>query len=124
MSDNLLTRAKVGARLRAERQRLGLSQSDFAQLATVSRRTQASYEAGDGAPGADYLSALALAGVDVLYVVTGHEPGSGNGRLAGSELPNRLLNAEEDQLLSSFRRMQPSDRNALQHIAGALARRP
>jgi transcriptional regulator with XRE-family HTH domain len=126
VSDNLMTRAEVGARLRTERRRLGLSQADFAQLATVSRRTQASYEAGDGAPGADYLSALAHVGVDVLYVVTGRleageavapEPKSWLDRADGS------LSADESQLLSSFRQMAAADRSALQAIAGSLARR-
>ena len=122
VSDNLLTRAEVGARLRTERRRLGLSQADFAQLATVSRRTQASYEAGDGAPGADYLSALSHAGVDVLFVVTGRM----QGRVA--EEPQTWLEAadlsnEENLLLSSFRQMAPADRSALQAIAGSLARR-
>jgi transcriptional regulator with XRE-family HTH domain len=124
LSDNLLTRAEVGARLRTERRRLGLSQADFAQLATVSRRTQASYEAGDGAPGADYLSALSHAGVDVLFVVTGRTQVPG--RVADepqSWLEPADLSNEENLLLSSFRQMAPADRSALQAIAGSLARR-
>lgn len=61
----------VGARLRAERERLSLSQEVFANRAGVHRRTQVNYEAGERKPDADYLAAVAGFGVDITYVVTG-----------------------------------------------------
>jgi transcriptional regulator with XRE-family HTH domain len=125
LSENLLTRVEVGARLKAERQRLGLNQAVFAGLATVSRRTQASYEAGDGAPSADYLAAMADAGVDVLYVVTGRSWVDKVALDGTDEWPVPAVDSlasEERELLSSFRRMHPSDRMALRQIAGSLAR--
>jgi transcriptional regulator with XRE-family HTH domain len=126
LSDHLDTRAEVGARLRAERHRLGLNQAAFAGLATVSRRTQASYEAGDGAPDADYLAALAKAGVDVLFVVTGRTLAPADLRATVGDWivsPADALSPEESELLSSFRRLQPSDRAALLQLAGSLAGR-
>ena len=126
MSENLLTRAEVGARLKAERQRLGLNQAAFAGLATVSRRTQASYEAGDGAPSADYLAAMADVGVDVLYVVTGRSWVDKVALEAEDAWPLAAVDSlasEERELLTSFRRMHPSDRMALRQIASSLARR-
>lgn len=60
----------IGARLRQERKRLGLSQRELGLLGGVAANAQGKYESGDRAPKADYLAALARAGVDVLYVLT------------------------------------------------------
>lgn len=61
----------MSARLREERERLGLSQSDFGAQAGVGRKAQSNYESGERAPDAKYLAAMAERGVDVLYVLTG-----------------------------------------------------
>lgn len=61
----------IGARLREEREALGANQTDFAQIGGVQRRAQVNYEAGERSPDAAYLAAVAQAGVDVLYVLTG-----------------------------------------------------
>lgn len=61
----------IGERLRAERERLKLSQDDFAELAGLTRNTQIKYEKGERSPDAAYLAALAERGLDVLYVVCG-----------------------------------------------------
>lgn len=66
----LVTDLARGARLRDERQRTGLSQTAFAELAGASKRAQIRYEQGEP-PDADYLSAIAAVGCDVLFVVTG-----------------------------------------------------
>lgn len=63
--------AIVGARLREERERFGLSQTEFAKLAGHSRSGQAGYERGDNMPGGLYLSILSKHGIDILYVLTG-----------------------------------------------------
>lgn len=62
---------EIHTRLLEERQRLDLNQSEMAELGGVSKNTQINYEAGRSAPDARYLSALALKGLDVLYVVCG-----------------------------------------------------
>lgn len=70
-----------GARLREERERLGLSQAEFAALGGVARRAQIRYESDERVPDLGYLSGLARAGVDVPYVVGG-ERGSPEDRAA------------------------------------------
>lgn len=60
-----------GARLREERERLGMTQDAFAEACGVRRRAQAHYEAGERTPDATYLEAAGRLGVDVWYVVLG-----------------------------------------------------
>ncbi|AWR44218.1 TPA: helix-turn-helix transcriptional regulator [Pseudomonas aeruginosa] len=60
-----------GERLRAERERLGFSQQEFADICGVTMRTQRNYEKGDRQPDASYLAALTQTGGDVLFVLTG-----------------------------------------------------
>lgn len=61
----------IGQRLAAERQRLQMTQTEFAGLAAASRASQVNYESGKRSPDADYLAALAAVGVDIQYVVIG-----------------------------------------------------
>lgn len=58
-------------RLTEERLRLGYGQGEFAALAGVGRGAQANYEKGVRQPDMAYLEAVASAGADVLYIVTG-----------------------------------------------------
>lgn len=61
----------IGERLREERKRLGLSQTDFARLAGVHLNTQSRYEKGEREPDSSYLERLGNEGVDVNYVLFG-----------------------------------------------------
>lgn len=61
----------IGKRLRDERERLGMSQPAFAALAQTTKQTLFSWESGKTAPDGFQLAALSVAGVDVLFVVTG-----------------------------------------------------
>lgn len=58
-------------RLREERERLGLSQEKFGALGGVLKRAQINYEKGERHPDSAYLAAIAAAGADVLYILTG-----------------------------------------------------
>lgn len=58
-------------RLREERERLGLSQEKMGLTGGVLKRAQIHYEQGERAPDASYLGAIAAAGADVLYILTG-----------------------------------------------------
>ncbi|WP_240349411.1 helix-turn-helix domain-containing protein [Halomonas binhaiensis] len=73
MSKLFGVRVSFHERLKAERLRMQLSQEKFAQLAGVSNRSQANYESGDRKPQIDYIEALADAGVDTLYLMTGRK---------------------------------------------------
>jgi transcriptional regulator with XRE-family HTH domain len=75
MSIEVSLRGAVGARLREERERLGVSQALFSGNAGVSRMSQVNYESGKRTPDAKYLRTVAEYGVDVLYVVTGKRSG-------------------------------------------------
>ena len=77
----------IGARLRQERKRLGLSQREVGLLGGVAANAQGKYESGDRAPKADYLAALARAGVDVLYVLTSR-------RVSASQLDGAFAKVE------------------------------
>ncbi|HLD67833.1 MAG TPA: helix-turn-helix transcriptional regulator [Pseudomonas sp.] len=61
----------IGERLREERERLGKSQAEFAEVAGVTRKTLFGYESGVRTPDAGALASWGLVGIDVLYVVTG-----------------------------------------------------
>jgi len=60
-----------GDRLREERQRFGLNQTAMGELGGVTKKTQMLYESSTRAPDAEYLAAIAAAGADVLYILTG-----------------------------------------------------
>ncbi len=62
----------IGQRLREERVRLGLSHTEFAALGSTSKKTQMRYESDQGGgPDCAFLSAIASAGADIQYVLTG-----------------------------------------------------
>jgi transcriptional regulator with XRE-family HTH domain len=61
----------IGERLREERERVGISQTELGKIGGVVKKTQIDYEKGASAPNASYLAAVDGAGIDVLYVVTG-----------------------------------------------------
>lgn len=60
-----------GERLKEERKRLGMNQTEFALLGGVVKFTQINYEKGDNSPNLDYLAKLEAAGVDAYYILTG-----------------------------------------------------
>ncbi|MGC6371877.1 helix-turn-helix domain-containing protein [Pseudomonas sp. K2I15] len=61
----------IGARLKAERVRLGYSQAALGKVGGVETNAQGRYENGVRFPRADYLALIAAAGIDVLFVITG-----------------------------------------------------
>ncbi len=58
-------------RLKEERKRLKLNQEEFAALGGVKKGAQFNYENGSRAPDTDYLFAIASAGVNLAYLMTG-----------------------------------------------------
>jgi len=61
----------IGARLQEERNRLGMTQDAFAELAMTKKRTLASWEGGATFPNANHLAVLEENGVDTHYVISG-----------------------------------------------------
>lgn len=94
--------SSIGDRLREERERLGLNQTQLAELAGTTRKSQFNYETNARKADSDYLVAVAAAGVDVLYVLTGEKAGS----------PAASLTAEEQTMLAYFREASKEVRRA------------
>ena len=100
----------IGARLREERERLGLNQEGFGQLGGVRKQAQLLYEKEERKPDSDYLSAIAEGGADVLYVLTGQRQ---------SDRP--AADAAELMLLDSYRRCAMPARQHIIQTAALLA---
>ncbi len=99
----------ISDRLRAERARLDLTQEQFGALGGVLKRAQINYEKGERSPDALYLAAIAAAGADVLYILTGKHSES-------------VLSAEEQTLIAYYRDAPPAVRRAaMGALVGAAA---
>lgn len=101
----------VGDRLREERDRLGLNQTEFGALGYVSRGTQKAYELGTNSPDLRYLSALEQAGVDVQYVLTG----------ARALLSEDGIDSVESKIIESYRSLSDGDKASVVRLTNALA---
>lgn len=62
---------RQGERLRAERKLLGLSQEALGAVAGVTKQAVINYEKDERSPDGRFLAAIATAGADVLYILTG-----------------------------------------------------
>ena len=102
---------ELGARLKEERERLGMNQTDFAAQGGVSKVTQFNYESGRRSPDALYLAAVGSLGVDVLYIVTGQRASEAVG-----------LAPDEVALVDDYRHSTEDRRNSLKEMGAALAR--
>ena len=102
---------EISDRLREERLRLGLSQTELAEKAGIAKNTQHNYEKGIRQPDAAYLTAVADAGVDILYVIRGL-------RTPGHE---EALSAREMAILANYRALSEEDQATMQRITDALA---
>ncbi len=100
----------IGNRLREERERLGLTQPVFAELAGAKKRTLIDWEKDVSSPTAVQLAQLAAAGADVLYILTGQR---------SSAQPAH--DAAEQVLLDSYRRCSSQARQNLIQTAALLA---
>lgn len=100
----------IGQRLKEERDRLGYNQTEFAALGGAAKNSQYNYEKGERSPDSEYLAAIAKAGADVLYIVTGER----TPRITGE------LSVDEVELLSSYRVISEDDRKSLSKLARAL----
>lgn len=101
----------VGDRLKEERDRLSLNQTDFGALGSVSRGTQKAYEQGTNSPDLRYLVALEVAGVDVQYVLTGVK----------AALSKDGLDSVESKVLENYRSLSEGDKASVLRLTSALA---
>ncbi|SDI77718.1 helix-turn-helix domain-containing protein [Variovorax sp. OV700] len=105
-------RLSIGARLREEREKLGLSQSAFAEMGGVSLRAEQDWERGISAPKADFLAVAVAQGVDVFYVLTGRR------------IPALVdsLSKDEQNLVENYKRTDEEGRAAARRVLFALAK--
>ncbi|MBV6286795.1 helix-turn-helix domain-containing protein [Pseudomonas aegrilactucae] len=101
----------MGARLREERERLGLTQRAFGDIGGVEANAQGKYESGERTPKADYLAAVAARGVDALYVLNG----------VTTQFAAAGLSAAEARLLGCFRQLSLADQQAIAQVVCSLA---
>ena len=80
----------IGARLRAERKRLGMTQERFAALGGSSKPSQVRYENDERSPDGNILSLIAKGGADVLYILTGER--------SAANLPAGVIKAMQQTL--------------------------
>lgn len=95
-------------RLREVRIETGLSQTDFAARAGVTKKTQSLYERGERSPSAEYLSAISDL-VDVTYLLTGNR-----------SVPLRLA-PDESALLDNYRHLCDEQREAVYRVSEVMS---
>lgn len=101
----------IGDRLKEERKRLGLNQTQFATLGGVQLTAQVTYEKGTRYPDAKYLSSIAAGGVDVLYVLTGNRTPKGTDTLA----------EDAERLVDNYYKVDSVGKTAAQQLLSTLA---
>lgn len=102
---------RVGDRLREERERLGLNQTEFGVRLGVSRGTQKNYELGASSLDLRYVSALEEQGADAAYILTGRR----------STPIGQLLSAAEEELITQYRSITSFDQEAIRRFLQAMA---
>lgn len=97
-----------GERLREERERLGFNQTDFAAIGGLKKLAQLSYEQDKRSPDGGYFAAIAAAGADVQYIITG-------------ERSDKVLPQREAALLDNYRQSDERGRRIIEQTASAAA---
>lgn len=100
-----------GERLREERERLGLNQTDFAAIGGLKKLAQLSYEQDKRSPDGVYFEAIAAVGSDVQYIITGQR--------SAVVLPPR-----EAALLDNYRYCDDQGRRMIEGVADLAAQSP
>ncbi|MCY1210822.1 hypothetical protein D9M68_573480 [compost metagenome] len=97
----------IGDRLAEERKRKGLNQAAFAAIGGVSVKTQVLYEKAERVPDANYLAAIAGAGFDVPYILTGDATAAG-------------LSSDEVALVKGYRTLDDRGRAGVLALIGGM----
>ena len=104
-------RVLVAGRLREEREKLGLSQGDMAELGGTKARTYQDWERAVAGVSTEFLALAALRGLDVTYVLTGVRGNTGG------------LSPDESSLLELYKLSDDQGRDALRTVAALASRR-
>ena len=104
----------ISDRLREERERLGLNQVEFGSIGGVKKLAQINYEKGERHPDSAYLAAIAAAGADVLYILTGQR--------SQPVPPAQELPRQEQEWLALYRNSSDEVRAALKAAGNELTK--
>lgn len=97
-----------GVRIKEERKRIGMNQTDFAAAGGVQKRAQVSYEQDERTPNIEYLALLSKIGVDVVYLLTG-------------DLGAAALAEREKLLVTGFRALDERGQAGVLALVGGMA---
>lgn len=98
----------IGSRLREERERLGLTQTEFAQMGEASKRSQTDWEQGKLVPNGEFLANIAEYGADIGYILTGERNGN-------------KLSEEESQYLMALRQLDERGKDCMLGMLVAMS---
>ena len=107
----------IGLRLREERERLEMTQEQLGSVGGVLKRALIRYEKNERMPDAAFLSAIAAAGVDVLYVLTGQHSG-------GTAAAPAPISEGDQVLLDNFHAAPEQVQAGIKTALGAFADAP
>lgn len=97
-----------------------MTQPVFAEAAGAKKRTLIDWEKGVSSPTATQLEALAVIGVDVLYVLTGRRAPADNGYATAEPGPAGNLSLAELGLIKGWRQLDAKGRQAVTAMIDAL----
>ena len=118
----------MGVRLKEIREALALSQTEFAQIAGnagvpgATRQSQAKYEKGLATPSAAYLAAIAAAGADVLYILTGQRSGAAAAAPVVAEPPAAQLSRRALAVAQNYEATSEEGKKIIEAAAFAAAK--
>ncbi len=101
-------------RLKQERRRLRMNQTEFASTGGVQKQAQFTYEKGLRYPDASYLAGIAEVGVDVLYLLTGRT----------SDPATLVLDPDEERLLAGYRELKSREKRGVLGLVAAIIGAP
>ena len=101
----------ISERLLEERKRLGLNQDQMAEIGGVAKRTYCNYESGEREPMASFFAAIAAAGADVQYILTGMR----------AMQSVETLSPRKKALLDNYENTDDRGREAIEQLASAQA---
>ncbi len=99
----------VGTRLREERERMGLTQAAMGEMLGMAKHSILNYEGDKRSPDAVFMTAIAQAGADVLYILT------------GQRTPKAVLSAEESALLDNYNSADEKGKAAARAVLDAVS---
>lgn len=112
----------LGARIKEERQRLGLNQTAFAALAGAGRRAMVNWEADGAAPLVSALIAWADYGADALYILTGRRTAEARPDNAVTQIEDQLADIRRDLLDPNHQRLTDETEGKAEERAVSTAR--